>query len=50
MNGNSQSFVNHQERVCKLYGICGKDIQCPESHQITQFGLHCLNKEKENSR
>ncbi len=50
MNFNNQSFVNHQERICKLYGICGKNTRCLESHQVSQFGLNRLKKGKSRER
>ncbi|HSA06622.1 MAG TPA: hypothetical protein P5556_05550 [Candidatus Gastranaerophilales bacterium] len=48
MNGNTKkNNIKRDERICILYGICGNQEKSLESHLVSQFGLNCLNKEKE---
>ncbi len=48
MNNSNKNNVNNEERICQLYGICGKAQQALQSNEVTEFGLHCLSKDEED--
>ena len=32
------------ERICRLYGICGLESKCMDSHSVSHFGIKKLNE------
>jgi len=41
-----QKENEHKERICSLYGICGRGTECLASNHVSHFGLKKLNEKK----
>ncbi len=47
LKNNRSIEQDNKQRICHLYGVCGKEAGYLNSHLVSHFGLKKLNERKD---